>query len=124
MDTFEIVSGHRIGLFVLSLGLLLLIIELVRRDLLKERFALLWLATGLLGLTIGIFPGLISALARVLHFQILTALFAMAFVFTLAVILGYSVIISRLTERNRALVQEVALLSQAIDRLREEKKDD
>ena len=107
--------AHRVALMALSFILLGLVLELVRRDLLKERYALLWLATSVAGLIVGIFPGLIVKFALLVQFQMLTALFVVGFMFTLAIVLGFSVIISRLTERNRILAQELALLSTRLD---------
>lgn len=126
MESFEpaaIQTGHRIALLVLSLLLFGFVLELVRRDLLKERYALLWLATSLFGLVVGIFPSLIIRLSSLLRFQMLTLLFVLAFVFTLAIVLGFSVIISRLTEHNRRLAQELALLANRVERCEDQKHD-
>lgn len=117
---FVIQPGHRIALMVLSVLLLALVLELVRRDLLKERYALLWLATSGAGLIIGLFPALIEWAAATFNFQLLTLLFVAAFGFLLSVILAYTVVISRLTERNRKLAQECALLAQRLDALENE----
>ena len=59
-------TAHRIGLAAVSILLLLLVLELVRRGLLKERYALLWLAASAFGLIIGIFPQIIVFLAGAL----------------------------------------------------------
>lgn len=126
MESFEpaaIQTGHRIALLVLSFLLFGFVLELVRRDLLKERYALLWLATSLFGLVVGIFPSLIIRLSSLLRFQMLTLLFVLAFVFTLAIVLGFSVIISRLTEHNRKLAQELALLANRVERCEDQKHD-
>lgn len=126
MESFEpaaIQTGHRIALLVLSFLLFGFVLELVRRDLLKERYALLWLATSLFGLVVGIFPSLIIRLSNLLRFQMLTLLFVLAFVFTLAIVLGFSVIISRLTEHNRKLAQELALLANRLERYEDQKHD-
>lgn len=126
MESFEpaaIQTGHRIALLVLSFLLFGFVLELVRRDLLKERYALLWLATSLFGLVVGIFPSLIIRLSNLLRFQMLTLLFVLAFVFTLAIVLGFSVIISRLTEHNRKLAQELALLANRVERCEDQKHD-
>lgn len=122
-EQFAIQPGHRLALLILSLLLFGFVLELVRRDLLKERYALLWLATSLFGLVIGIFPGLIVRLAVLLRFQMLTALFVLSFLFTLGIVLSFSVLISRLSERNRRLAQEVALLENRVRR-QEEREDD
>ncbi len=109
--------GHRIALLVLSLMLLGFVLELVRRDLLKERYALLWLATSLFGLVVGVFPNLIFRFASLVRFQMLTALFVLSFMFMLAIVLGFSVVISKLSERNRVLAQEIGLLANRLEQL-------
>lgn len=119
---FAIQPGHRIALMVVSLALLTLVLELVRRDLLKERYALLWLATAVGGLIIGLFPSILERAAAAFSFQLLTLLFVGAFAFLLLVILWYTVIISRLSERNRKLAQEIGLLWQRIESLEQEKR--
>jgi len=85
--------------------------------LLKERYALLWLAASVFGLIIGVFPQIIVYLADTLRFQYLTVFFVMSFVFGLGLVLAFSVVISRLVERNRRLTQEVALLSHTVKEL-------
>lgn len=113
-------AGHRIALLVISLLMAALIIDLVRRSLLKERYALLWLATSLLGLLVGVFPGIITGLSRLLHFQYLTLVFVLSFAFLLGLVLSFSIVISRTVERNRELTQEVAILANAIAKLERE----
>jgi len=108
---------HRIGILALSMLLMLLVLDLVRRGWLKERYALLWLGTAGLSLLVGAFPGVIVAAANVFHFQYLTVLFSVYFVFTLGLIMSFSVVISRLADRNRELTQELALLAHTVERL-------
>jgi len=83
----------------------------VRRGHLRERYALLWLATSLFGLVVGLFPNLIVYFSRLMHFQFLTLLFVVSFLFLLGLVLSFTVVISRQSERNRKLTQEVALLA-------------
>ena len=113
-------TAHRVGILALSVLLLLIVLELVRRGYLKERYALLWLATAGLSLIVGLFPGVITRLAHVFNFQFLTVLFVMYFAFTLALVLCFTIVISRQTVRNRELTQEVALLAHEVDRLKQE----
>lgn len=110
-------GSHRIALLILSVALLLLVLELVRRNLLRERYALLWLATSLVGLVVGLFPNLIVQFSNWMRFQYLTALFFLTFIFVLALVLAFSVVLSRQSERNRRLAQEVALLQHRLRRL-------
>ena len=110
---------HRIAITALSVVLFALVVELVRREYLKERYALLWLGTAGVGLVIGIFPGLIASAADAVHFQLVTTLFVVSFIYVLGIILGFTVIISRLAERNRRLAQDVALLAHRVQRMEE-----
>ena len=117
IQQFAIQPTHRLAITILSIFLFALILELVRRDYLKERYALLWLATSAIGLVIGILPGIIGQFARVFHFQMITILFVISFLYVLGIVLGFSIIISKITERNRRLAQEVALLGNRLEHL-------
>ncbi len=112
-------APHRIAITILSVVLFALVIELVRREFLKERYALLWLGTAGIGLIIGIFPGLIARFADLVHFQLITTLFVISFLYVLGIVLGFTVIISKLAERNRILAQDVALLAHRVQRIEE-----
>lgn len=111
-------SIHRVGLLLASVLLLALVLECVRRGWLKERYALLWLAAAAAGLVIGLFPRTIVLLSRLLSLQYLTVLFMLFFLFMLALVLAFTIIISRLSEQNRNLTQEVGLLAHEVDKLK------
>jgi hypothetical protein len=108
---------HRVGLLLLSLSLLLVVLELVRRGHLKERYALLWLAVSGFGLIVGLFPFIIVRLSLLFNFQYLTVVFFFAFIFLLLLVLVFTVVISRLSEQSRRLAQEAALLAERLDRM-------
>ena len=114
---------HRLGLFLLSLGMFALVLELVRRGFLKERYALLWLAVAACGLFVGIFPGIIARLSLLLEFQYLTVVSMFAFLFLVLLVLVFSVVLSRLSERTRELAQEVTLLTQRLERMERDDAD-
>jgi hypothetical protein len=113
-------TAHRYGLLLLSVLLVAFVLELVRRGHLKERYALLWLFAAGCSLIIGLFPGIIVHLSNWLHFQFLTFFFVLSFLFLLLLVLTFTVIISRLSERNRDLAQEVALLNQRVGELEDQ----
>lgn len=113
---------HRAGLLLLSLALVLLVLELVRRGHLKERYALLWLSVSACGLALGFFPGIIVRISLLFGFQYLSVVSLFAFLFLLLLVLAFTVVISRLSERSRRLAQELALLSRRIEDL--EKRHD
>lgn len=111
---------HRFGLMFLSVMLALLVLELVRRGHLKERYALLWLAVSSAVLLIGCFPSIIVFLSTLFGFQYLTLVSFFVFLFLLLLVLVFTVVISRLSERCRLLTQELALLSQRLECLEKE----
>jgi hypothetical protein len=109
--------SDRLTLFAIigSSLLLLLVLDLVRRRYLKERYALLWIVTGSLFLLLTIRTDLLHWFASLLGFSLPSnALFVLSYVFFLLVILGLTVVSSRLSEKNKALTQEVVLLKKRV----------
>jgi hypothetical protein len=97
--------------------LLLVIFELIRSRRLQERYALLWLLTGLVIFVLAIWRGLLARLADLVGISYPpSALFILGSFFILLVLLHYSTVISKLSEQNTMLAQRLALLEH---RLRE-----
>ena len=102
-----------IGVAVVICGV---IFELLRRKRLKERYAILWLVTGLTLLVLAVWKGLLTKFSHAAGIHYLpSALFAVAFVFVLAMLVHASLTISRLSDQTTALAQRLALLQQRID---------
>jgi len=97
-----------------SLLLILVVLELVRGRRLKERYALLWLATGVVLLVLSAWRGGLNTVAGWLGVTGYppAVLFAVATLFI--VLLHYSTVISKLTDENVALAQRIALLEQSV----------
>ena len=104
---------------VASLLLILIVLELIRGRRLKERYALLWLVTGLVLLVLSLWRGGLNTIAGWLGVSGYppAILFAEAIMFVIAVLLHYSTVLSRLTDDNVLLAQEVALLRARLDAL-------
>lgn len=101
-----------------SVGLLVLILELVRRKRLKEKYSLLWLFTALILLALSVSKGLMDRLSTLMGiYYSPSAFFLLAFVFLMLITVQFSVVISRLSERNKSLAQEVALLKLRVKNL-------
>ena len=97
---------------IASVVLLGVIIELIRSRRLRERYALLWLLTGLVLLVLSLWrDGLntIAGWAGVTGYPP-AVLFALGLLFVIVVLLHYSTVISRLSDQNTILAQRVALL--------------
>jgi hypothetical protein len=104
---------------IASLLLILVVLELVRGRRLKERYALLWLATGVVLLVLSVWrDGLntIAGWAGVTSYPP-AVLFAVATLFILLVLLHYSTVISKLTDENVDLAQRIALLEERVNHL-------
>jgi hypothetical protein len=96
---------------VVALLLLVLIFELLRRRQLREKYAVLWLAVGLLTLPFGFIPNAFDHVSNSLgvHNGASLVLF-LAVVFLLLVCIHLSWEASRLEDETRALAEEVALI--------------
>lgn len=117
---------HRIEIFALagSVGLLVLILELVRRKRLKEKYSLLWLFTAVVLLTVSLSKDLLDALGRMMGiYYSPTAFFLLAFLFLMLITIQFSVVLSKLSERNKVLSQEVALLKLKLEEMEKRTKD-
>jgi hypothetical protein len=105
MDILKVLS------IVASGSVFFLVIELIRRGRLKERYSLLWLfASGIL-LVLSSSRSMLELISRLLGiFYAPSFLFLLAFLFLLLITLHFSVVISGLSEKNKRLAQELALL--------------
>jgi hypothetical protein len=100
---------------IASAGLLLVILELVRRRRLVERYALLWLLAAVVLLVFSIWEDLLFEFSELIGIETPSnALFVVAFGFVLLLLLHFSSVSSRLSEENKVLAQELARLDQEL----------
>ncbi len=98
------------------MALLIVVVELIRRGRLKERYSLLWLLAGGILLFLSSSRGVLNSIARLLGiFYPPSFLFLLAFFFLLLITLHFSVVISGLSEKNKKLAQELALLRREME---------
>lgn len=111
---------------VASLLLLLVVFELIRSRRLRERYALLWLLTGLVLLALSAWRGGLNTIAGWVGVQTYppAVLFAVALLFVLAVLLHYSTVISKVTDQQVILAQRVALLELELSARAEDEQRD
>jgi hypothetical protein len=106
---------QRIIAIVVSGGLLLLILELVRQKRLMERYALLWLFSTLLLLVLSVWSGLLNSVASALGVSYPpSALFAVAFGVVLVLLVHFSLAVSRLSDQNKVLAQRLGIMQQQV----------
>lgn len=103
----------RLGVFTLlvTLGAVVMILELVRRRQLREKYALLWLGVGAVMLMLSLGRPVVDwASERIGITYGPTVVFLFAILFLLGVVGHLSFEVSRLEERTRMLAEEIALL--------------
>lgn len=107
---------QRIAAIALTAGLILLILELVRRRRLMERYAILWLFSAAVLLLLAAWKGLLTTIAVGvgIHYPP-SLLFAAAFAAELLLLLHFSLAVSSLTDQNKILAQRVGLLQHRLD---------
>lgn len=100
---------------IASVVLLLMVLEMVRRRRLMERYALLWLlaAVVLIGLA-SWRNGLVHVSHAVGIYSPPNALFVIALGFVLLLLLHFSAAVSRLTDQTKVLAQRLALLEERL----------
>ena len=99
--------------------LMVVVVELIRRGALKERYSLLWLLAGGVLLVLSLWRSMLDAVSLLIGIYYPPSfLFLLAFLFLLVITLHFSVVISGLSEKNKRLAQELALLRQEVHECR------
>ncbi len=100
-----------------SAGLLFLVLELVRRRSLLERYAILWLFSALALLALAVWGGLLETISKTIGIIYPpNALFLIAFGFVLVLLLHFSIVVSRLADQSKVLAQRMAILEERQER--------
>ena len=95
-----------------TLGMLIVVIELVRRRRLKEEYSVLWVLTSVVLLVLAIWYELLLKITSAIGAVLPTStLFFFGLGFALAMLLHFSVRVSALERRVTMLIQEVALMN-------------
>lgn len=113
---------HRIQIVAIvgAAGLLLFVLEMVRRRRLLERYALIWLFCASVLLGLAIWRDGLARLAETFGIAYApNALFFVAFAFVLILLLHFSAAVSRLADQSKVLAQRLALLE---ERLRDQER--
>jgi hypothetical protein len=108
--TVHLTSQSRILAAAIAIGFMVLILELIRRDRLQERYSVVWFVAGLGMLAGAAFPGLLEVVADVMGVRNTNvALFSIVLLLLLGLALNFSVIMSRQAAQITRLAQERAL---------------
>jgi hypothetical protein len=109
-------SLQRALAIAVTLALLVLVFELVRRKRLSERYAILWLLAALTLFVLAAWKGLLTSLSSDVGISYPpSALFAVAIGLIAMILLHFSLAVSRLSDQNKILAQRLGLLQQRIE---------
>lgn len=96
---------------IFVLAVLVLLFDLVRRQKLKEKYAILWMTLGFATLLLALFPRILFWLSELVGVSVPSnLLFAMTLALLIGVAVHLSWELSRSEERTRRLAEEVAIL--------------
>lgn len=108
--TVHLTSQTRILAALLAIAFMAMILELIRRDKLQERYSVVWFVAGLGMLAGAAFPGLLELVADAMGVRDTNvALFSIVLLLLLGLALNFSVIMSRQAAQITRLAQERAL---------------
>lgn len=103
-----------------AFGLLVVVLEMVRRRRLLERYALLWLFAALVILALAVWRGALEQVAKAVGiYSPPNALFFIALGFVLVLLLHFSAAVSRLADQSKVLAQRQALVEQQLRELQQ-----
>lgn len=110
---------------LLSLAAFLFILELVRRRSLREEYSLLWLGTAIVMIVVSVWRDLLHGLSSLVGIAYPpNLLFLMASLFMGLLLLYFSTVITRLTQENKEIAQEMALLRHELESLQTQNTSD
>jgi hypothetical protein len=108
--TVHLTSQTRILAAIIAVAFMAMILELIRRDRLQERYSVVWFVAGVGMLAGAAFPGLLELAADAMGVRDTNvALFSIVLLLLLGLALNFSVIMSRQAAQITRLAQERAL---------------
>jgi len=120
MDFFR----SKVVTILISLLILVVLSHLVQRRRLKEEYALLWFAMGLVGIVLASWRGLLHAFSGLVGiYDPANAFFLVSLLFLVGILIHFSVALSNAMDRTRTLAQELALLQWEKDTLKDRVSD-
>lgn len=109
MDIIQIVAIAASG------TIFFVVIELIRRNHLKERYSLIWLAASMVLVVFSLWRNLLHFIANAIGiFYPPSFLFLLAIAFLLVLLLHFSTTVSSFSEKNKRLAQEVGMLKKKL----------
>jgi len=123
MDNFNPHTIQILSIFG-SIAFLFLIIFLIRIRRLKEEYAILWLFFGVIFLFLSIFRKSLEFISSLLGIAYPpAALFLILILAVITILIHFSLVISRMKDRQRQLAQQLGLLEARFKKISQEKSN-
>lgn len=125
-SSLELLVSNRIQFFSVtsSLFLFAFILRLVKRKRLKEEYSLLWLGFGLIFIALAFYRPLLEVVANMLGIIYAPAALLLILVTSaFFILIQFSVVISKLAEGNKNLIQEVGILKAELKKIQQTIKE-
>ena len=110
--------GLRILAIILSISIVIVTFELIRREKLKERYSLLWLATAFSMFILSCWTSILNFISSFIGVKIPSnTLFFIGTIFLMLIIFYLTVVVSELSRKNDRLTQEITLIKKRMEEL-------
>jgi hypothetical protein len=102
-----------------SILFMIIVIELIRKERVLLQYALLWIFFGVVFLVFAVWHSALGYVASLLGIAYPPTAFLLIFLIAVVLILmQFSILISKLSDKNKTLVQEMGMLKMEIDDLK------
>ncbi|PUA26938.1 MAG: hypothetical protein B0W54_21280 [Cellvibrio sp. 79] len=125
-ESLDFLIQNRIQVFSIigSATLIVFILKLIKRKKLKEEYSLLWLGCGITFFLVSLFKPLLELVAQTLGIIYApAALLLVLIIGAFFILIQFSVVISKLSESNKNLTQEIGILKAEIKNLEQKSKE-
>lgn len=107
----------RILMIVMSFTVVVITVEAIRRAHLQERYAILWVTTGLIILMTAFFPHILALFSFLLGTQYVTSVVGIVFTFLLLIAFHFSIALSGMQKKQTQIAQRCAILEAKLEDL-------
>ena len=98
--------------------ILIVVVDLIRREKLRARYSVFWLLAGVIFLVFSLWQNLLNLAARAIGiYDGTNALFFIGFTGVVVILLYFSVIISGLSLENKKLIEKLSILTWRVEEL-------
>lgn len=113
----------KIVIVLITFSILLILINFIKRKYIKEEYAVFWILIGIILIIVPVFSNYIDKLAQMLGiFYEPAFIFLLSILGILLILFHYSIVISKLTEQNKILAQDLGVLKNKLQQLEDDEK--